>query len=110
MIKLIAAAKVIRLIRTLFNFNIAFFVFSPLYYTATSFFGIRHLQALMLFLALSLAYALRVNLSVAIVAIADRKAANPTYDVNYPQFLEITFQNKYYFVIRFKSFLFYSNR
>lgn len=47
---------------------------------ATSIFGVRHLQALLLFVALSLAYALRVNLSVAIVAITDKNAANPDYE------------------------------
>lgn len=50
-------------------------------HTATSIFGVRHLQALLLFLALSLAYALRVNLSVAIVAITDKNAANPDFEV-----------------------------
>lgn len=45
-------------------------------------FGVRHLQALLLFLGLTLAYAMRVNLSVAIVAITDKKAANPEFTVS----------------------------
>lgn len=39
------------------------------------------MQALLLFLALALSYGLRVNLSVAIVAITDKHAANPDYEV-----------------------------
>ncbi|XP_031631771.1 putative inorganic phosphate cotransporter isoform X3 [Contarinia nasturtii] len=47
---------------------------------ASSIFGVRHLQALLLFLGLTLAYAMRVNLSVAIVAITDKHAANPEFE------------------------------
>lgn len=50
--------------------------------TAASIFGVRHLQAFLLFLGLTLAYAMRVNLSVAIVAITDKNAANPDFDVS----------------------------
>lgn len=56
-----------------------FFVFYFL--LASSIFGVRHLQAFLLFLGLTLAYAMRVNLSVAIVAITDRHAANPEFQV-----------------------------
>lgn len=45
-------------------------------------FGVRHLQALLLFMGLTLAYAMRVNLSVAIVAITDKHAANPAFTVS----------------------------
>lgn len=44
-------------------------------------FGVRHLQTFLMFLGLTLAYALRVNMSVAIVAMTDRHAANPDYEV-----------------------------
>lgn len=50
-------------------------------FLASGIFGVRHLQAFLLFLGLTLAYAMRVNLSVAIVAITDRHAANPEFDV-----------------------------
>lgn len=53
-----------------------------LHFIATRIFGVRHLQALLLFLGLTLAYAMRVNLSVAIVAITDKHAANPDFEVN----------------------------
>ncbi|XP_055593478.1 putative inorganic phosphate cotransporter isoform X2 [Uranotaenia lowii] len=43
-------------------------------------FGIRHVQALLLFFGLTVAYALRVNLSVAIVAMTDKKAANEDFE------------------------------
>ncbi|KAI8118081.1 putative inorganic phosphate cotransporter [Lucilia cuprina] len=45
-----------------------------------SIFGIRHLQCFLLFCGLSVAYALRVNLSVAIVAMTDKQATNPDFD------------------------------
>lgn len=45
-------------------------------------FGVRHLQAFLVFLGLTLAYALRVNMSVAIVAMTDKHAANPDYEVS----------------------------
>lgn len=44
-------------------------------------FGVRHLQAFLMFLGLTLAYALRVNMSVAIVAMTDKHAANPDFEV-----------------------------
>lgn len=44
-------------------------------------FGVRHLQTFLMFFGLTLAYALRVNMSVAIVAMTDRHAANPDFDV-----------------------------
>lgn len=43
-------------------------------------FGARHIQALMTFLCLVMAYSLRVNLSVGIVAMTD-KSANPNFPV-----------------------------
>ncbi|XP_058452669.1 putative inorganic phosphate cotransporter isoform X3 [Malaya genurostris] len=43
-------------------------------------FGIRHLQTVLLFFGLTVAYALRVNLSVAIVAMVDKKAANEEFE------------------------------
>ncbi|XP_037945913.1 putative inorganic phosphate cotransporter isoform X3 [Teleopsis dalmanni] len=42
-------------------------------------FGIRHLQCFLLFCGLSVAYALRVNLSVAIVAMTDSNSTNPDF-------------------------------
>lgn len=42
----------------------------------------RHVQAFLMFLGLTLAYALRVNLSVAIVAMTDRHSANPDFEVS----------------------------
>lgn len=42
-------------------------------------FGIRHLQCFLLFGGLSVAYALRVNLSVAIVAMTDSQHPNPNH-------------------------------
>lgn len=47
---------------------------------APSGFGIRHVQTLLLFFGLTVAYALRVNLSVAIVAMVDKKAANEDFE------------------------------
>lgn len=47
---------------------------------APSGFGIRHVQTLLLFFGLTVAYALRVNMSVAIVAMVDKKAANPDFE------------------------------
>ncbi|CAO1408559.1 unnamed protein product [Diamesa hyperborea] len=43
-------------------------------------FGFRHLQAFLLFLCLTITYAQRVNLSVAIVAMTDRNATNPDFE------------------------------
>ncbi|EDW72453.1 uncharacterized protein Dwil_GK20703 [Drosophila willistoni] len=42
-------------------------------------FGVRHLQCILVFFGLAVAYALRVNLSVAIVAMTDRNASNPDF-------------------------------
>ncbi|XP_055545791.1 putative inorganic phosphate cotransporter isoform X1 [Wyeomyia smithii] len=47
---------------------------------APSGFGIRHVQTLLLFFGLTVAYALRVNLSVAIVAMVDKNAANKDFE------------------------------
>lgn len=47
---------------------------------APSGFGARHVQTMLLFFGLTVAYALRVNLSVAIVAMVDRDAANPDFE------------------------------
>lgn len=41
-----------------------------------NFLGIRHVQAVMLFFALVLAYGMRVNMSIAIVAMTDKDAVN----------------------------------
>lgn len=54
-----------------------------MFVSAGGMFGVRHLQAFLLFLGLTLAYAMRVNLSVAIVAMTDRHAANPNFEVNF---------------------------
>ncbi|XP_059615081.1 uncharacterized protein LOC132260776 isoform X1 [Phlebotomus argentipes] len=43
-------------------------------------FGVRHLQTFLLFLCLTIAYAMRVNLSVAIVAMVDRNSTNPNFE------------------------------
>lgn len=44
-------------------------------------FGVRHVQCLLVFFGLAVAYALRVNLSVAIVAMTDRNSTNPNFQV-----------------------------
>lgn len=43
----------------------------------------RHFQTFLMFLGLTLAYAMRVNMSVAIVAMTDKNAANPDFDVRH---------------------------
>uniref|UniRef100_A0A1I8Q5Y1 Putative inorganic phosphate cotransporter n=1 Tax=Stomoxys calcitrans TaxID=35570 RepID=A0A1I8Q5Y1_STOCA len=43
-------------------------------------FGVRHVQCILAFCGLAVAYALRVNLSVAIVAMTDRNATNPNFE------------------------------
>lgn len=47
-------------------------------------FGIRHFQAFLIFAGLSVAYALRVNLSVAIVVMTDN-SENPDFEVSKPR-------------------------
>lgn len=42
----------------------------------------RHVQCLLVFCGLAVAYALRVNLSVAIVAMTDKNSTNPNFDVS----------------------------
>uniref|UniRef100_A0A336M251 CSON007770 protein n=1 Tax=Culicoides sonorensis TaxID=179676 RepID=A0A336M251_CULSO len=42
--------------------------------------GVRHTQAVLLFLCLLMAYALRVNMSVGIVAMTDRNNSNPDFE------------------------------
>ncbi|XP_037952075.1 putative inorganic phosphate cotransporter [Teleopsis dalmanni] len=42
-------------------------------------FGVRHLQCFLVFCGLAVAYALRVNLSVAIVAMTDSNSTNPNF-------------------------------
>ncbi|KAL7031546.1 hypothetical protein ACKWTF_007046 [Chironomus riparius] len=42
-------------------------------------FGFRHVQVLLIFTCLTIAYAQRVNMSVAIVAITDRNSTNPDF-------------------------------
>lgn len=42
----------------------------------------RHFQAILLFLCLTIAYAKRVNLTVGLVAMTDRMSANPDYEVS----------------------------
>lgn len=54
--------------------------------------GVRHLEIFLMFLAVSMAYALRVNLSVAIVAMTDSENANPDYPVrsfNIDKFVDV---------------------
>lgn len=46
-------------------------------------FGVRHFQVCLLFVGILLAYTLRVNLSVAIVAMLDKENANPDYPVSF---------------------------
>lgn len=58
----------------LFNF-LHFFYLGPR-------FGIRHLQCFLAFCGLAVAYSLRVNLSVAIVAMTDKNHTNPAFDVS----------------------------
>lgn len=45
-------------------------------------FGVRHWQAVMVSLGMTLAYILRVNMSVGIVAMTDPDAGNPDYPVS----------------------------
>lgn len=40
----------------------------------------RHLQTLLLFFGLTIAYAMRVNLSVAVIAMSDRNGTNPDFE------------------------------
>ncbi|XP_055857015.1 putative inorganic phosphate cotransporter [Episyrphus balteatus] len=49
-------------------------------YEGESLFGTRHLQCFLCFCCLSVAYALRVNLSVAIVAMTDKNASNMNFE------------------------------
>lgn len=58
-------------------------LFYPYNFTFTDGFGVRHVQAFLLFLCLSITYALRVNFSVAIVAMTDKNSTNPDFEVNY---------------------------
>lgn len=50
-------------------------------------FGHRYLQCLLLFTGFLLIFALRVNISIAIVAMMDNKAANPDFPVSELSFL-----------------------
>nr|CAD7415963.1 unnamed protein product [Timema cristinae] len=54
-------------------------IISALLVPASSF-GIRHVQAILLFGCLTVAYTLRVNLSVAIVSMTDRNGSNPNFE------------------------------
>ncbi|XP_055918980.1 putative inorganic phosphate cotransporter isoform X2 [Eupeodes corollae] len=49
-------------------------------YEGESLFGTRHLQCFLCFCCLSVAYALRVNMTVAIVAMMDKNATNPNFE------------------------------
>lgn len=49
-------------------------------YSLDATFGIRHLHVVLLFTCIAVSYCLRVNLSVAIVAMLDKETANPQYD------------------------------
>lgn len=49
-------------------------------------FGVRHIQCILAFCGLAVAYALRVNLSVAIVAMTDKNATNPDFEVGIVRF------------------------
>lgn len=61
--------------------------------------GVRHLQTLLFFLALTCAYAQRVNLSVAVVAMTDASAANPDFPVS---------TNKYCCIYQLATYLYRS--
>lgn len=43
-------------------------------------YGVRHLQTLLLFFGLTIAYAMRVNLSVAVIAMSDSQGTNPDFE------------------------------
>lgn len=43
-------------------------------------FGVRHMQTFLLFLMLTIAYAMRVNMSVAVIAMVDRNGTNPNFE------------------------------
>lgn len=62
-----------------------FLINQNLIYFPAGAFGVRHVQAFLVFLGLTLAYALRVNLSVAIVAMTDN-SSNPNYQVSFFNF------------------------
>ncbi|XP_055837640.1 putative inorganic phosphate cotransporter [Episyrphus balteatus] len=53
--------------------------YQPLGQNTQSSLGARHFQCFLVFCGLSVAYALRVNLSVAIVAMTDRNSTNPEF-------------------------------
>jgi hypothetical protein len=54
----------------------------PFVSSQTAGIGVRHLQALLMFFCLTMAYALRVNLSVGIVAMVDRNSTHqPDFEV-----------------------------
>lgn len=63
------------------NNNLYFLHLSSIYVAGV--FGMRHFQTFLMFLGLTLAYAMRVNMSVAIVAMTDKNAANPDFDVRH---------------------------
>jgi hypothetical protein len=57
-------------------------------------YGVRHTQVLLCFLLLSIAYSMRVNLSVAIVAMTDKTTSpNPDIPVSFP-YLTLQYHNK----------------
>lgn len=58
------------------------------YFFAERLIGARHVQSLMLFLCLTLAYAFRVNMSVAIVAITDKE--NPDVSIVLQQISQLS--------------------
>lgn len=53
--------------------------YQPLGQNSFASFGVRHFQCFLVFCGLSVAYALRVNLSVAIVAMTDHNSTNPDF-------------------------------
>ncbi|EDW31643.1 GL10850 [Drosophila persimilis] len=52
--------------------------------------GVRHWQVVLIFWGLSVTYALRVNLSVAVVAMTDSASVNPDFPISKPHFMRTT--------------------
>lgn len=62
---------------------LAFYGFFKVFFFSDAFqWGKRHTQTLLLFTGLIIAYGLRVNLSVAIVAMTDKSSANKQFIVS----------------------------
>lgn len=65
----------------LISFTLFLFTYGHIWTAGT--WGVRHFIIGQLFVAVSVAYALRVNLSVAIVAMTDKNSANPDFEVSH---------------------------